>query len=89
MNSQNFDQLMKGIPANWAKMEGQENRFLSAALTKEEKIEALKDIENRQEPVPDKIRSEINEFVAQHKKLGTKERTVRRLVKRFWNIEVI
>lgn len=77
MQPPEFNNLMQGIPAKWAPLNpGSKN------ITRAE----IKKIEQEISP---RVKAEMDQFIAEHRKIGTKERTIRRLVKTRWNIKVV
>lgn len=83
MQSKEFDKLIEGGPANWAQMENLSN------LKKLTKEQAKEEIKKNETPIPDNIRNDINRFISEQRQKGIRERTIRRMVQRKWNIKVI
>ena len=78
MQTKEFENLMNGYPAQWAQF----NDIPSLEDLK-------KEVKQNQKPIPEKTQTEINNFVYSEREKGTKERTIRRMVKRKWNITVV
>ena len=89
MQSPEFDKLMKNQQAMWAELGDKPN--LTRLLKGDELsvVEKQQEIAKEETPIPQEIQSAIHKFIEEQKKLGTKSRTIRRMVKRKWNIEVI
>jgi len=84
MQSKEFEHLIQGDPAQWAQFSKIPN-----LTTLTEKKEFKKEIQQNQIPIPENVQSEINRFMTTERQKGTKERTIRRMVKRKWNITVV
>jgi DNA-binding transcriptional regulator YhcF (GntR family) len=77
MQQPEFNNLMQGFPSKWAPLNSG-NKEVTKAEVKKMEVE-----------ISPKVRDEMDQFIAEHRKIGTKERTIRRLVKTRWNIKVI
>ena len=85
MQTQQFDNLMNGKDAKWALLSELEAPF----NPKGEKAENRKLIEDKEVEIPIGVRNQINNFIEEQKKLNVKTRTIRRMVKRKFNITVV
>lgn len=90
MQSPEFNKLMSNQQAMWAEL-GAEKAFLKQALKSDDISvdEKRQEIAKEEVPIPDHIQAEINKFINQQKELGIKNRTIRRMVMRKWNIKVV
>ncbi len=90
MQEKEFDKMIIGHEqAKWMELQKPsvfDNPMYIKDTPKEEVREVIKENEK---PVPDYIREAINKFVASERKRGKSERSIRRAVKRKWNITVI
>lgn len=91
MQQQEFGNLMDGKSAKWADLKaftGKELQdiLLNKNISVEEKRQK---IEKQEIEIPLAIRSQIDKFMEEQRKLGVKNRTIRRMVKRKFNIAVI
>lgn len=77
MQQPEFNNLMQGFPAKWAPLNAGSKGITKAEVKKLEQV------------ISPAVRAEMDQFIEEHRKLGTKERTIRRLVKTRWNIKVI
>lgn len=90
MQSQEFGKMMEGQQAMWAENIFRKGNFSELFKDVEENKEELRaEIEKQEVPIPAEIRSQIDTFIQHHKTLGTKARTIRRMVKRKFNIIVV
>lgn len=89
MQQQEFNKMMLGKDAQWADLF--KNPEVKQRLEMEimNKGEARQIIADAQEPIPTHTRQEIDRFINAERKKGIKERSIRRAVKRKWNINVI
>ena len=94
MNQENFDLLMQGKDAKWA------DANMLDSLKVENPYAELKDntielsliraeINNKQKPIPFYVSDAIHKFVKGEREKGESERSIRRAVKRKWNIFVV
>jgi hypothetical protein len=92
MNSDNFNKLftdehLKAKAAFFDKLPTfQRAKLVDPNTPKDEKGEV---IEQNQEPIPAELQNEIQTFIQAEKKKGTKQRSIRRMVKRKFNIMVV
>lgn len=99
MQRREFDNLMDGRSAKIADLfkSSCDSQGLIDALSRakqngatDEEIEtARNEIAKVEIEIDPKIRSEMDKFIAKQREMGTKERTIRRMVQRMWNIQVI
>ena len=89
MQSQEFDKLMAGQPAKWADVTDLSFKPFTKKPTIQQRKDAKEEIERVEKPIPENIKSEIYRFINKEREKGTKERTIRRMVQRKWNIKVI
>lgn len=90
MQEKEFDKMIIGQEqAKWMELQKPsvfDNPLLLRNTSKEEIREVIKESEK---PVPGYIQEAVNKFVASERKRGKSERSIRRAVKRKWNIIVI
>ncbi len=105
MQQQEFNNLMQGQPAKWAehfKMQAPKNQSLNDSpefkndqpikltLIPGEPVHKVREkIKANEVPVPEHIRQEIYKFVKEEREKRVSERSIRRAVKRRWNIYVV
>lgn len=91
MQSPEFNKMMEGQQAKWADLSGLTGKEIKDVLfNKNVPVEEKREEIAKQEvPIPIEIRNQIDKFIADHQKLGTKNRTIRRMVKRKFNIVVV
>lgn len=101
MQGPQFDNLMSGKPAKYALMGDGDNELSNSALSAlfgkarqpdaspETVQEARAEIEKREVEISPAERARMDSFIAKQREIGTKERTIRRMVQRMWNITVI
>ena len=80
MQDKQFDELIKGNPAKWA-----EN---FNPIPFESVKEQNKRIEAEEVPIPEETMNAIHKFVKEQRRKKVRERTIRRLVQKKWNIHV-
>lgn len=94
MQTQEFNKLMEFQDAKWADIQ----KLMWAKPTtptqgnivsEEQKAEMREEIQKHEEPIPAEIQTTVHRFIEEQKKLGTKNRTIRRMVQRKWNIKVV
>jgi hypothetical protein len=76
MQEREFDNLMDGKPAKWAEL---------SKMEKPTKVEVVK----KEHPIPIDKRTEIDIFIARHRKLGMSEKNIRRKVLRKFKITLV
>lgn len=90
MQSLEFNKLMLGSQAMWADLSKTDDGLLQ--LLKDpnaDKLLVRKQIEEKEVEIPVEMRTKIDAFIADCKKRGVKERTIRRQVQRKFNIVVV
>lgn len=99
MQRPEFDNLMDGKPAKFAEMlnfpdngTGLMGLLANAKgpnASKEAIEKAREEIAKVEVEIPQQVRYEMNAFINKQRQLGTKERTIRRMVQRLYNITVV
>lgn len=99
MQRKEFNHLMYGQEARMAEMfasvptnDGLMGKILQAQSknhTKQDIQEAREEIAKHEVIISPNVRAEMDAFIAKQRELGTKERTIRRMVQRMFNIVVI
>lgn len=93
MNRPEFNNLMSGNPAKWAQLNEELTPFINLAqqkgATKAEVSEAKSEIKKAQVDINPTERFRMDKFISEQRNLGTKERTIRRMVQRQWNITIL
>ena len=90
MQEKEFNKLIIGQEqAKWMELQ-KPSVFDNPMYLKNTPREEIRDvIKENEKPIPYYIREAINKFVADERKRGKSERSIRRSVKRKWNIIVI
>lgn len=99
MQRPEFDNLMDGKPAKFADMlnfpdngTGLMGLLANAKgpnASKEAIEKAREEIAKVETEISPKVRAEMDNFINQQRQIGTKERTIRRMVQRMFNITVV
>lgn len=102
MQKTEFNNLMDGAEAKYAnfdtmlqsddlmgKLLAAQSKGQSKGHSKEQVNEAREEIAKHEAPIDPNVRYKMDLFISQQRAIGTKERTIRRMVQRMWNIAVI
>lgn len=98
MQKPEFDKLMNGQEARLAELfktmpdanlMGKIAQAQAKDHTKQDVTEAREEIAKHEVVIEPKVRAEMDAFIAKQRAIGTKERTIRRMVQRMWNIAVV
>lgn len=81
MQKKQFDALIDGKEANWAS--------LSALSPNLKRNELSQQVKANEQPIPNEIRVKIGQFVDECRKKNMRERAIRRLVSRKFNITIV
>lgn len=99
MQRKEFNNLMDGQEARLADMfkTMPDNSLMMSKIlqaqakvhTKQDVAEAREEIAKHEVVIAPEVRAEMDNFINKQRLAGTKERTIRRMVQRMWNIAVI
>jgi len=96
MQAPEFNKLMNGNLAKIANVQPDNIGLMQTLLKAQQKNATSDDINTAREEIK-KVEVEISSterqrmdaFIARQRKIGTKERTIRRMVQRMWNIQIV